>query len=108
MHPAANSAAQEACAQSAAHLPTLYASPTIRVVDAVMGAGKSTWAFHYMREERRQDVVDHFNDGGPADRRFMYVTPFLDEIKRAREACPELEFHEWAAAIKVRLQRQSG
>jgi hypothetical protein len=94
MHPAANSAAQEACAQSAAHLPTLYASPTIRVVDAVMGAGKSTWAFHYMREERRQDVVDHFNDGGPADRRFMYVTPFLDEIKRAREACPELEFHE--------------
>lgn len=102
MQTATDSAALDACASDAV-APFLqpsngesvaYANPTIRVVDAIMGAGKSTWAFHYMTEERRLDIVDQFNDGGPGDRRFLYVTPFLDEIRRAREACPELEFHE--------------
>lgn len=42
---------------------------TINVVDAVMGAGKTTFALSYI-------------EAAPADQKFIYITPFLDEIQR--------------------------
>jgi hypothetical protein len=40
----------------------------IKIIDAIMGAGKSTWAFKYMYDN--------------PDKKFIYITPYLTEIKR--------------------------
>lgn len=52
----------------------------IRVVDMPMGTGKSSAAITYMNEH--------------PEKRFLYVTPFLDETRRIVDACRELRFAE--------------
>lgn len=52
----------------------------IIVVDKIMGAGKSTWAFQMMREH--------------PERHFVFVTPLLAEIERCIDMCPENHFVE--------------
>lgn len=44
----------------------------IKVVDAMCGAGKTSWAIQYMKN--------------PFGGRFVYVTPYLSEIKRVKES----------------------
>ncbi|MES9689281.1 hypothetical protein ABWK31_17755, partial [Bacillus sp. JJ353] len=44
----------------------------IKVIDSMMGSGKTTWAIKYMNE-------------APTDQKFIYITPFLNEVKRIRE-----------------------
>ena len=55
-------------------------SDTIRIVDAVMGAGKTQACIAYMKEYPEQ--------------KYLYVTPYLDECSRIREGAPELDFRE--------------
>jgi len=43
----------------------------IKVVDSIMGQGKTTWAIDFMKEN--------------PDDRFMYITPYLDEVRRVKE-----------------------
>lgn len=50
--------------------------PVITVIDGIMGVGKTTAIF----EEMRSNQADLF----------IYVTPFLAEIERIKQACPEL------------------
>ena len=50
----------------------------IKVCDAIMGSGKSSAAITYMNEN--------------LDKKFIYVTPYLDEAHRIKESCPELNF----------------
>lgn len=45
----------------------------IIAVDSIMGSGKTSWAIQYMNENR--------------DQRFIYITPYLDEIKRIKKSC---------------------
>lgn len=45
-----------------------------------MGSGKTQAAITYMNEHPRK--------------RFIYITPFLDEASRIRHACPQLHFEE--------------
>lgn len=52
----------------------------IVVIDGVMGAGKTT----HMIEEINKGVMQ----------RYIYVTPFLDEVERIIQACPEHNFKE--------------
>lgn len=52
----------------------------IRVCDAIMGTGKSSAAITYMNE--------HPND------KFIYITPYLEEAKRIKRSCPDLQFVE--------------
>ena len=52
----------------------------IHVCDAIMGSGKSS------------AIIAHMNRH--PDRHYIYVTPFLDEAKRVRQACPALHFVE--------------
>ena len=56
----------------------------IKVVDSLMGSGKSTWAFKYMYENK--------------EKRFIYITPYLDEIERlvgsGTEDCPYTKWHQ--------------
>ena len=53
---------------------------TIHVVDAIMGAGKTQACIRWMQQH--------------PERRYMYVTPYLDECKRIQTAAPELDFME--------------
>lgn len=50
----------------------------IHVVDMIMGAGKTESAITYMNEH--------------PDKRYLYVTPFLDETERVVRSCSELNF----------------
>ena len=50
----------------------------IRVVDAIMGSGKTSAAIQY--------INDH------PDRKFLYITPFIDETERIKRSCRELRF----------------
>lgn len=47
-------------------------STTIKVVDSIMGSGKTSWAIQHMNE-------------APLYEKFIYITPYLDEVKRIRE-----------------------
>lgn len=51
----------------------------IHVVDAMMGAGKSSAAIQYMNDHAQ-------------DKSFLYITPYLEETERIRDACPTLDF----------------
>ena len=46
----------------------------VTVVDSIMGSGKTSWAIEYMNEI--------FGEGA---RRIIYVTPYIDEIKRVKQ-----------------------
>lgn len=50
----------------------------VKVCDALMGSGKSQSAITYMNEHQ--------------DKKFVYITPYLDEADRIRDGCPGLEF----------------
>ncbi|WP_340673160.1 hypothetical protein [Brevibacillus agri] len=45
----------------------------ITVVDAIMGSGKTSWAVQHMNE-------------APASKKFIYITPFNDEVTRIKES----------------------
>ena len=49
----------------------------IKVVDSIMGSGKTTWAINYMKAN--------------PDKRFIYVTPFLAECERVRAEIPTMK-----------------
>lgn len=53
----------------------------VHVVDMIMGSGKSSAAINYMNKMYRKN-------------KFLYVTPFLTEVNRVREQCPDLKFVE--------------
>ena len=50
----------------------------IRIVDSLMGSGKTTWAIRHMNEN--------------PDRPYIFITPYLSEGVRIQEACPGLDF----------------
>lgn len=52
----------------------------IKICDAIMGSGKSTAAINYMNAH--------------PDKKFIYITPFLDEVARICKACPSLHMRE--------------
>ncbi len=52
----------------------------VKVVDSIMGSGKSTWATNYMNAHR--------------DRRFIFCTPFRKEVERIMAACPHFSTPE--------------
>jgi hypothetical protein len=54
----------------------------IKIIDALMGQGKTQWVFR------------HFNENTDPEKRFIYITPFLDEVKRAKRSCPALDFQD--------------
>lgn len=50
----------------------------IYVCDAVMGSGKTEAAIHYIRSH--------------PEKKFLYITPYLDEAQRIVRSCPEAHF----------------
>lgn len=54
---------------------------TITVIDSIMGSGKTSWAIQHMAE-------------ADADQRFIYITPFLNEVERVKKAVTSRTFYE--------------
>lgn len=50
-------------------------SKEIFIVDSMMGSGKSTWSIQYMKKRQKEGE------------RFIYVTPYLDEVERVKKEC---------------------
>tara|TARA_B110000503_G_scaffold136061_1_gene217752 strand:- start:56 stop:1354 length:1299 start_codon:yes stop_codon:yes gene_type:complete len=62
-------------------------NPLINVVDAMMGQGKSSW----MIKSINQSCINSlFGESEPV--KIIVVTPYLDEVERFKEACPEANF----------------
>ncbi|WP_440110308.1 hypothetical protein [Paenibacillus sp. QZ-Y1] len=53
-------------------------SITIKVIDSIMGSGKTTFAIEKMNKD--------------TERKYIYITPFLDEITRIKHLCPNKRF----------------
>lgn len=52
----------------------------IKVCDAIMGTGKSSAAINFMNEHKKD--------------KFIYITPYLEEVERIKNSCPDLWFVE--------------
>ena len=52
----------------------------IKIIDMPMGDGKTTGLINYMNNNPQN--------------KYLFITPFLDEIKRIKEECPDLKFKE--------------
>lgn len=51
----------------------------ITVVDSIMGKGKTSWAIQHMNQ---------------TENKFIFITPFLDEVKRIKDSCVQKKFRE--------------
>lgn len=51
----------------------------VTVVDSIMGSGKTSWAIEYMNM---------------SDERFIYITPFKDEVDRIVDTCSDRYFYQ--------------
>ena len=60
----------------------------ITVIDAMCGAGKTSYSIQMMNESYQQglETVEGFGEDSYIDKsdKFIYVTPFLDEVKRVK------------------------
>lgn len=56
---------------------------TINVVDAICGAGKTSWAIQYINESNKRMKQLAF---GEEHENFIYVTPFLNEVERVKDS----------------------
>lgn len=65
----------------------------IDVIDAPCGYGKTTWAIQYMNQT-------HIN----SNICFIYVTPFLSEVKRVKEAVDNRKLYEPIGEGKTKLE----
>ncbi len=52
----------------------------VRVIDSIMGSGKTTWFINYVKANLEQ--------------RFIYVTPYLEELNRIQKDCAEACFYQ--------------
>lgn len=52
----------------------------IKIIDMPMGTGKTIGVINYMNSH--------------PEKRYMFITPFLDEVQRIKLNCPSLEFEE--------------
>lgn len=67
----------------------------ITVIDSIMGSGKSTWMMDHINQYHTEDLAQAFM-GNPSatERRYLYITPLLEEVDRVIAACPDLDFRD--------------
>lgn len=65
----------------------------IQVIDAIMGAGKTTYILNKINAEHQEWISSLFSN--PKDKpKYLYVTPTLDEVSRVQKQCAIAEFKE--------------
>jgi hypothetical protein len=62
----------------------------IKVIDSIMGSGKTSWAIQHMNEAKK-------------DKKFIYITPFLTEVERVKKAVTSRSFSEPTSTGKGKL-----
>ena len=53
----------------------------VKVVDMIMGAGKTSAAINYINQAK-------------SDEKFLFITPYIKEIERITKSCPTKNFKE--------------
>ena len=53
----------------------------VNIIDAIMGAGKTSSAINFINNSDN-------------DKRFLYITPYLTEVKRIIDSCPNKKFRQ--------------
>ncbi|VVM35284.1 DEAD/DEAH box helicase family protein [Terribacillus sp. AE2B 122] len=53
----------------------------INIIDSIMGSGKTSWAIQFMNE-------------ADTEKNFIYITPFLSEVQRVKDAVTNRKFTE--------------
>ena len=53
----------------------------VKIVDMIMGSGKTSSAINYINKSLE-------------DEKFLFITPYLDEVSRIKESCPDKHFKE--------------
>lgn len=53
---------------------------SVTIVDSMCGTGKTSWAIQTMNES--------------LDKRYIYITPYLDEVKRVIKGCYMRKFYQ--------------
>lgn len=53
----------------------------VKIVDMIMGSGKTSSAINFINETKK-------------DEKFIFITPYLDEVDRIKKACPFKNFKE--------------
>ena len=53
----------------------------INIIDAICGAGKTSAAINFI-------------NASPDDQHFLYITPYLTEVERIIESCPNKKFKQ--------------
>jgi hypothetical protein len=64
----------------------------ITVIDSIMGSGKTTWLIDRLKAAKS---TKHAHITGDADpRRYMVLTPLIDQTKRIQAECPEADLRD--------------
>jgi hypothetical protein len=58
---------------------------TIRVVDSIMGSGKTSAAINMMNND-----IDDYGEGN----NYIFITPYLSEVERVKDSCAGRKFYE--------------
>lgn len=67
----------------------------ITVIDSIMGSGKTTWMMdHINRTHNRGSLRALPGVPSASPRKYLYITPLLEEVERVIAACPELDFRD--------------
>lgn len=53
----------------------------VKIVDMIMGAGKTSSAINFI-------------NGSDEETKFLFITPYLEEVERIKTACPQKQFKE--------------
>lgn len=64
----------------------------ITVVDSIMGSGKTTWMMQHIKSQHRNRLAASLSTGLVVEKRYIYITPTLDEVDRVTSECSELDF----------------
>lgn len=63
----------------------------ITVIDSIMGSGKTSWLIDHLRSAKAGLFSD---DVEGRDRRYMVLTPLVDETLRIQTSCPEADLRD--------------
>jgi hypothetical protein len=61
----------------------------IKIIDSIMGSGKTSWAIQMINSN--------------PDKKFIYITPYLDEVQRIKSECPGFEEPEVTVKGELKL-----
>lgn len=72
-------------------MPTKITTPSITVIDSIMGSGKSTYIINHMNTSYLRQQGSVFTDN-PDSTKYLVVVPLLSEVDRFTSACSGLDF----------------